>query len=390
MKRLLAVFLSLLCFFSVARSQQAGCAVRITLLTCAPGDELYSSFGHTALRVEDSAAGSDLVYNYGSFEFGPDFYTEFIRGRLLYFVSVESYYQFLYQYRVESRSVQEQELQLDCEEKQKLLQALRVNALEQNKYYRYDFLFDNCTTRAKDIVKGNTFASVLFKNILPADRPSFRDLIHQYLDAGHKHWSKFGIDILLGAKLDRKVTNEEAMFLPDYLLKGFDSASVGGRPLVTPPRTTLAATSPLQQNSWFTPFVLFFLLFLFAFLLESIKTRPAQIALKVFDSLFFITLGLAGFLLLFMWFGTDHKLCSNNYNLLWALPTHLVAAFFVMSRKNWVRAYFKAVFVLSLLLTLAWFILPQDLNSGLIPVMMIVVRRSWKLSKPLGHDTKKI
>ncbi|MGZ3998080.1 MAG: Lnb N-terminal periplasmic domain-containing protein [Flavisolibacter sp.] len=235
MKKILFLF-----SFSFLLSQflfaQDSCSLRISLLTCAPGEELYSTFGHTALRVRDEARGADFVFNYGTFEFAPDFYVKFIRGKLLYSLAVEDFNEFMYEYRMESRTVQEQVLQLSCEEKQKLFTALQNNAKDENRYYKYDFLFDNCTTRAGNIVAANTDTPVIFNNILAGKHPSFRDLIHSYLDAGNEYWSKLGIDMLLGAKLDRKVTNREAMFLPEYLLKGFDSASIGGRPWSLLPR----------------------------------------------------------------------------------------------------------------------------------------------------------
>lgn len=377
--------LFLLLFFNFlflsAFNQGDSCKLRISLLTCTPGAELYSTFGHTAIRVQDTSNGTDLVFNYGTFEFGPDFYTKFVRGKLLYFLSVENFEDFLYQYRVESRSAVEQVVQMDCMEKQKLVAALHLNAKEENRYYRYDFLFDNCTTRAGDMIVNNTSSPTTFKNILPENIPSFRNLIHSYLDAGHQYWSKLGIDLLLGAKLDRKVSNREAMFLPDYLLKGFDSAVVKGHPLVTPPQTVLALPSPLQKNPFFTPFVVLSI-FLVAYVgISLIRTRIAGAMLSILDFLFFFVLGLAGILLLFMWFGTDHKVCANNYNLFWALPTHSIMAFFVHSNSNSVKKYFRFVSGLTLLLILAWFFLPQQMNNALIPVILLILYRSWSLSK---------
>jgi len=368
---------------------QDSCNLRISLLTCAPGEELYSTFGHTALRVQDTTKGTDLVFNYGTFEFGPDFYTKFIRGQLLYFLSVEEFNDFLFVYRYESRSVQEQVLQLSCEEKQRLYTALQTNAQEQNRYYRYDFLFDNCTTRAGDIVVKNTTAPVVFKNILPEKRPTFRDLIHSYLDAGHEYWSKLGIDILLGAKLDRKASNREAMFLPDYLRKGFDCASVDGKPLARPPQTILEMPSPLRDHSFFSPAIVFSLLLVLIAGLSFIPSRWAEKAVGIFDFLFFFILGLSGILLLFMWFGTDHKVCSNNYNLFWALPTNLIMAFFVHSKRTWVKSYFRTVFWLSLVLALAWFFLPQQMNNALIPVLVLIIYRSRDLSKTNSYAGKR-
>lgn len=390
-KRLLRLFFTF-CFFSPiaigVASAQDSCSLRISLLTCAPGKELYSTFGHTALRVKDEQRGTDYVFNYGTFEFGPDFYTEFIRGKLLYFLSVQDFSDFVYEYQLQSRSIQEQVLQLNCNEKQKLYTALQVNAEEQNRYYRYDFLFDNCTTRAGDIVTRNTNSPVVFKNILPKYHPTFRDLIHGYLDRGHQYWSKLGIDILLGAKLDRKVSNHEAMFLPDYLLKGFDSASLSGHSLVMSPQTILQMPSPLKDKSFFTPAVVFVLLLVIVVGISFIPLNGARVAISVFDFLFFFILGLAGLLLLFMWFGTDHKVCQNNYNLLWALPTNVVMAFFVHSKKQWVKTYFNIVFWLSLVLALAWFFLPQQMNTALLPVVLLIIYRSWHLSKTKWYAGK--
>lgn len=360
---------------------QDSCGLRISLLTCAPGEELYSTFGHTALRVQDSARGEDLVFNYGTFEFGPDFYMQFIRGKLLYFLSVEDFNDFLYEYRLQSRSVQEQVLQLSCDERQKLFAALQNNAQEKNRYYKYDFLFDNCTTRAGDIVAKNTNSPVVFNNILPKETPTFRNLIHSYLNAGNEYWSKLGIDILLGAKLDRKVTNREAMFLPDYLLKGFDSATINNQHLVTPPQAVLQMPSLLSGKSFFTPTIVFTLLLVIVLAISLIKSKWAVAATSFFDFIFFFVLGLAGILLLFMWFGTDHKVCQNNYNLLWALPTNVVMAFFVHSNKSWVKKYFNIVFWITVVLAITWFFLPQQMNNALIPVVLLIVYRSWNLSK---------
>jgi Domain of unknown function (DUF4105) len=379
LKKLL-FFLIFTFYFLLPAGAQDSCQLRISLLTCAPGEELYSTFGHTALRVQDLAAGRDEVYNYGTFDFGPDFYSKFIRGKLLYYLSVEEFNEFQYQYQMQSRSIQEQVLQLSCTEKQKLLDALNTNAKEENRYYRYDFLFDNCTTRAGEMVEKNT-SSVQYKNILPAGKLTFRNQIHSYLDAGHQHWSKLGIDLLLGAKLDRQVSNKEAMFLPDYLLKGFDAASAYGRPLVEKPETILKMPSPLNDKSFITPTVVFSVLLLIVGILCFLSAPWAGALLGIFDFLLFFLSGLAGILLLFMWFGTDHIVCRNNYNLLWALPTNVLAAFFTRSRKKWVAWYFRFVFFFNLAILICWWFLPQQMNNALIPLLVLIILSSWYLSK---------
>lgn len=383
----LLVLLSLFGF--VAAFSQDSCALRITLLTCSPGEELYSTFGHTAIRVTDSTAGTDDVYNYGTFEFAPDFYYKFVKGKLLYALSVEDFRDFLLQYQAESRSITEQEVLLNCLQKQQLYAALRTNALPQNRFYRYDFLFDNCTTRAGNILEQNSGGNVRYQTLFPAGQPSFRDLIYVYLNRAHQDWSKLGIDLLLGAKLDRKATNHETMFLPDNLMAGMDKATVNGTRFVAEKKPLLEMPNVATESYLVTPFVLFtFLLLLFGGL-SLVRQRWARAAVTVFDFLLFFVLGLTGILLLFMWFGTDHALCANNYNLLWALPTHAVAAFFVHRQSGWIKTYFRITGVIAVLLVLFWAILPQHLNNALLPFVVLIALRSWMLST-VNHANKRM
>lgn len=369
-------------------AQPDNCGLQISLLTCSPGEELYSTFGHTAIRVKDSTGGMDYVFNYGTFEFSPQFYTEFIQGKLLYYLSVDEFANFMYQYQVESRSVVEQPLQLSCAEEQQLFSALKWNAEEQNRYYLYDFLFDNCTTRARDIIARNTKTPVQFPNILPATPPTFRDLIHTYLDLGGQYWSKLGIDLLLGAKLDRRVSNQEAMFLPDYLKKGLDKARVQEQPVAPITKPVLTMPSPLNAGSWFRPAVVFSLLLAAALVLHWRQRKGYSRALRLFDTVLFLVLGLVGVLLLFMWFGTDHKVTVNNYNLLWALPTHTVVALLLHRNKAWVGTYFRVVFWLTAALLALWAFLPQEMNNAFLPLIMLILFRSWFLSKNTHYGTK--
>jgi hypothetical protein len=379
LKKFALVFTLVFLLFQSSIAQNS-CALRISLLTCAPGQELYSTFGHTAIRVTDSAAGTDEVYNYGTFEFSPDFYYQFVKGKLLYALSVEDFRNFVLQYQYESRSIWEQELLLDCDQKQKVNSALRTNALPENRFYRYDFLFDNCTTRARDMLVRNGGGPVQYKLLFPEKQPTFRNLIYIYLNRGHQDWSKLGIDLLLGAKLDRRATNEQAMFLPENLLKAMDTATVNTRPLVKEETTLLAMPFVAAESYLITPFVLFSFLLAAIGFLSFTKKRWAGKVVRVFDFLLFFVLGCTGVLLLFMWFGTDHQLCANNYNLLWALPTHLVASFFLFSKKDWVRLYFKLNFFLAVILLLSWAFLPQQLNIALIPLILLIVLRSYDLS----------
>jgi hypothetical protein len=369
--------LILLSAFS-AFSQPDTSHLRISLLTCSPGVELYSTFGHTALRVTDSARGVDMVYNYGTFDDrDPNFYAKFTRGIMLYALSNYSYQEFLQEYQYEHRGVIEQELQLTGGQKQKMYAALQENALEQNRYYNYYFHTDNCTTRARDMIARQTGASVVFKNILPEKRPTFRNLIHTYLDKSKQDWSKFGIDMCLGSNLDDRVTNEQSMFLPDYLMKGLDNATADGHALVAQTQTVIAAPPVPPAMNLITPMFLFSLLFVITGLLSFSTNKWAQRFLNVFDSLFFLFVGIFGLLIVTLWVIRVDTVCRNNFNVIWALPTHFFVAFVVYLTRKWLQQYFRIVFVLTLLFTLCWFFIPQQINIAVLPLLGILLIRSY-------------
>jgi hypothetical protein len=385
MQKARVAFIFLLSFIIAQRtfSQSDSCGLKISLLTCSAGEELYSAFGHTAIRVTDAATGMDMVFNYGTFDDSdPNFYLKFTKGLMNYALSAYPFTDFVYEYQVQKRGVIEQVLQLSCAEKNSIFNTLRDNAQEQNRFYNYYFHTDNCTTRACDVVIKNTAQPVVFKNILPATIPSYRDLIHSYLDKGHQPWSKFGIDILLGGNLDKKVTNREAMFLPDYLMKGFDSASTGNKALVGKTQVILEVPpSTEEKGSWFTPFVLFALLFILIACLSILKASWSLKFLRVFDICFFLLLGILGCLLLTLWVIRIDDVCRNNWNLLWALPTHLPVVFVMNRGKKWVKTYFKAVSAMMVALGGIWFVLPQELNPAIAPILGLILVRAWCRSK---------
>ena len=378
----MAIVCCLFLFGGSAFSQSDSCRIRISLLTCSPGEDLYSIFGHTGLRVTDSTAGSDVVFNYGTFDDSdPYFYLKFTKGIMLYSLSVEDLSQFMYEYQMERRGVTEQVLNLSCQEKEKLVRALWLNARPENRTYEYGFHTDNCTTRARDIVARNTSSPVSFKNILQPDRPSFRQLIHSYLNKAEQRWSKFGIDLLLGSYLDAKVSNEQSMFLPDYLMKGFDSASVNAHSLVAQKKQLLAQSAAPAGREWLTPFVVFTMLFIIVAGISLAAGDRWRRALHVFDRIFFLLLGIMGLVIITLWTIRVDTVCRNNYNLLWALPSHLFIAFALQRKAKWVRVYFRITFFLALLIVLCWWLIPQQLNWAVAPILGLILVRSYQQSK---------
>ena len=381
-------FVLLLC--SLNNFAQIGyCKLRISLLTCGPGQDLYSLFGHSAFRVTDSSANMDVVFNYGTMDFDdPSFYLKFTKGQMLYFLSVSSFQDFMSEYRVTQRDVTEQVLDLDCDDKEKLFAVLRENAKEENKYYNYEFLFNNCSTKLRDMLADSSGSRPRFKNILPAQHPSFRNMIHEYLNKGQQYWSKFGIDLLLGANIDKSVTNEQAMFLPDYLMKGFDSAAVsldrhdsGETSVVKEKKIIYKATPPPNDVVWFTPFVVFSILLVAGLGLSFSRSTLATKILLVLDTTMFLFTGLLGILIASLWAFRQDTVCRNNFNLLWALPTHTIIVFFLRSKKPWVTKYMLVTAAIGALLLLSWLWLPQELNVSFIPIILFLIFRSLFIAK---------
>lgn len=361
------------CFSAAVFGQQES-RLRISLLTCTPGDELYSIFGHSAIRVIDSNSVTDVVYNYGTFNFNDEgFYLKFVRGKLLYYVSLEEFRDFLYMYQYENRGITEQVLDLSELEKQQLRTYLNENLKEENRYYQYDFFFDNCTTRLRDLISR-------FKSPPPVCRPvmppgtRFRQAIHQYLDRGGQYWSKLGIDILLGMPTDGVMSASDQQFLPDNLMWSLDSVV---NTKVVQQKNELFRPSAKESTGFrFTPGIFFITLLVIVVGLSMINNKAAESFLTRLDGLLFFLTGCLGLILLFMWFGTDHSMTKNNLNLLWAWPTHAIAAFFTGRRSGLMKKYWLVSAAGSVCTLASWYFLPQQLNQSLIPFVLILLYRA--------------
>ena len=401
MKRIVIFCLFFIC--SIAGRTQINidsCSMEISLLTCSPGTDLYSIFGHTAIRVRDSIRGMDIVYNYGTFDDSdPLFYVHFTHGIMNYSLSAETMDTFMMEYEFEHREVVAQILQLNCSEKIQLYEALRKNTLDENRIYQYHFHTDNCTTRAGKIIEANTKEPVVYKNILSVPGPSFREMIHEYLDRGHQNWSKFGIDIMLGKNLDIKPTNVEAIhFLPDYLFRGFDSAQKGNKTLVKNKLTLLSfKDQKITEGRFFAviqgiiiPMTVFLGIFLVSLFLQVSIAKKAVRNLLIFDIIFFSLLGLLGFVMAYAWLGRVDNVCTDNINILWALPTHLLIVFFLRKNSSWIKYYFLVTAILALVLLLGFPWWPQHLNNAILPLLGIILFRSYHHFQKRNHAEKSV
>ncbi len=335
---------------------------------------MYSTFGHSALRIIDSNSVTDHVYNFGTFNFDdPGFYLKFIRGQLKYYVNVEQFEDFKFGYIAENRGITEQVLIFSASEKINIHRALIENIKEENKFYMYDFFYDNCTTRLRDIIVKYHTPSPALPAVMPT-KYTFRNAIHQYLDYNNMYWSKFGIDILLGAPTDAVMKTTHQQFLPENLMKALDSTK--NTPIVLSSQNLYALGETNNKQSFFSPLVLFSTVLSIFIILSFAKSNGVKRILHKLDALLFFIVGLLGIVLVLMWVGTDHIMTKNNYNLLWAWPMHIVYAFFIHKNGKRVKAYSMLVTVFLLLLLCCWFFVAQKMNNALLPLIVLMIWRA--------------
>ena len=380
MKKTIAVILLVLFFSAKSFSQFNVQHCRISILTCGPGDELYSLFGHTGIRIFDSTTNLDVVYNWGGFTFDqPNFYLHFVQGDLQYFSTEDYFNDFMYEYVLDHRSVYEQVLNLDSASKKSVIDAVVYNSTGDNKFYEYDGFIDNCTTRVKNIIYKNLPGATITTNIIPAGTTT-RNLMHFYLENGSQLWSELGLDIIVGSVIDKEVSNDQAMYLPEFLMKGLSNTVYQSAPLVKGFRIILKGDESAKPTWKYMPLLVTSIICLLLFFLSTLKTKWSILIIKFVDALLLYITGLIGVLLLIMWFATDHIECRNNFNIAWALPTNLIAAFCLIKKPSWLGTYFFIAAIITALLIAGWFFIPQELNIALLPIVLYLLNRYIKLA----------
>ena len=374
-KYLLIALIQLTCVF-YALSQPLSQNTEVSLITCGSGKDLYSTFGHSAIHISDRTTGIDRVYNYGTFDFDtPNFYLKFARGKLNYMLSVTTFERFMRSYQFEGRWVKRQILNLTDEEKVALYNFLENNALPENRDYKYDFFYDNCSTRPRDVLE-NILGDRLHYPENPTDSiQTFRNLIDLYLT--DLKWSDLGIDLALGSPTDKVASWREKMFLPDYLMSHLDQATVdnGGvqEPLVVNTTLVLPENESLTKTDSSNINWIFWTLFAFC-ILTSFFINPKF--LRWFDIVFFMTVGILGIFIALLWFATDHTATKWNFNLIWALPTWIWGAILLIRKKPNSR-FFKVHAIFMAALLLFWIAIPQDFHTVVVPIILALAARSW-------------
>lgn len=340
-------------------------SVSVALITCGPGTEVYAQYGHTALRVQDRRTGMDVAVNYGMFSsHQPWFVLRFILGLTDYRVDCIPFNIFLIEYREEGRSVEQQTLNLTDREKMQLLSALSVNMQPENQVYRYNFFYDNCSTRPRDLVASSLEAPIVYHGD-NGTRPTMRELIHS--DNSSTPWLQAGEDLLLGIPADMSTTRADRQFLPARLADDFDSATVAGRKLVSSKTMILPQTLQPASPSPLTPRVV-----MWALLVVCIAIRAVEIWLKrhflVWDVLLLTVTTAAGLVLMALLF-SQHPCVRPNLMLLILNPLPLLLWWKKLRRHFW---QIQTALILLFLIGAIW----QTYPVGAMPLALSLLTRT--------------
>jgi len=358
----------------------------VSVVTCGPGSEMYSTFGHSAFRIYDPVIGLDKIYNYGTFDFNaPHFYLNFAKGKLTYQLSTTYFGNFMREYEYENRWVKLQVLDLDAADVQSMFDFLENNAKPENRAYQYDFFYDNCSTKIEEVLKTVLKDKVTFSNSHIKTSKTHRDLIADY--TVNQKWGKFGIDLALGSVIDKKATKDDYKFLPDYIFEAFENATItsqnGIKPLVKVSGEVLNEKKQETTFEVFQPLIVFSLLLLLISYV-TYKNHKEKKRTKWIDFLLFFITGLIGIAVLLLWFATSHTATYKNFNFLWAFAPNLVVSFYMLKSKlpKWVFSYIKLLLILLAILLLLWSFKIQVFNIAMIPIIiMLIVRFRFLLTQ---------
>ena len=313
-----------------AQSMRNPDSIQISLLTCSPGKEVWAQYGHTAIRYYDKESGEDLAINYGIFSLDQTYFIpRFVLGMTDYRMGVQPMDMFLAQYSYEGRGVVEQVLNLSAEDKEVIYEALQENMKPENVVYRYNYFFDNCTTRARDMLVNHLHGKVVYP---PAEEDAtFRSMIHKW---NNKYeWSQFGEDLLLGVNADRKTTKSEQQFLPENLRSDFDKATYKGKPLVKETNVLLDAETEVAEPAFPLSPLSIALIFAAISLVMMLFSYRRQQVYWAWDLALMLTSGLMGIIFFVMIF-SQHPCVSLNFILLFFNPLPFFFLYSTIKKKK--------------------------------------------------------
>ena len=372
------IYLFILLFFSLntkADSRNENEEFEISILSIGEGQSLADAFGHTGIRIIDKKTNNDVVFNFGIYDYNaPNFYSNFVKGRPVYKLGVQNYTSFINNYIKQDRYIIEHEINLDKKTTQKIINLLVKNLEDPN--YVYDYLRDNCSTRVADLfIKQteqlqNTEMDVLTEN-------SYRELIHSKIN--ENSWGALGIDLCLGAIMDRKISIKETLFLPEKLMQYLDSLIEKDSKSITKNIIFSPQSSLLYNENLPNPLLINSLLSVLLIFITFLNFKKS-IWKKWIDILIYFSSGTLGVLVIYLWFFSNHFASAQNFNFLWAFPFNLIMVYALLRKNppNWAVNFIKLNIILLVLLFIHWATGVQKYNITLLPIFIaLLVRYSY-------------
>tara|TARA_B100000959_G_scaffold10781_1_gene10849 strand:+ start:2357 stop:3565 length:1209 start_codon:yes stop_codon:yes gene_type:complete len=359
----------------------------ISIITIGPGNSLSDAFGHSGIRVIDRVNNYDIVFNYGVYDYNaPNFYGNFVKGRPIYSLGLNNYENFYKNYVNQSRQIIEQKLNLSEYKKRVLVNKLITNSKEENKNYDYNYFESNCSTKIGDIF--NKLLEEEIKNeglnLDEINSNSYRKLVYQHIVPNS--WGALGIDVCLGAVIDKNITDNDELFLPYNLKLYFDklgNSNIKNGDFVE--TSILFGEYIGYKETSFSP--LYVLLVISLIIVGVTFLDYLRITRSVFlDIIILLVTGLVGLLLVYLWFFSNHIASAWNYNLLWAIPFNLILLFQLLKKKpnRWIISYLKINVLMLLLMSLHWIVGIQVFNISLISLILALLIRYLYLIKYLS------
>jgi len=370
----ITVFL-ILCIHSISFNADAQ-QYEAYLITCGPGTETYSIYGHSALRLINKSTGEDMAFNWGVFDFStPNFAWKFAKGRLDYMLAAYPFDRFLNDYVHEKRWVISQKINLEPDEMAIMVSLLNENLRPENISYRYDFFYDDCSTRIRDLLENSIGKELVYPPENPRNNLTFRAKVSEY--QRHYPWLNMGIDLIMGTKADIKAGFRDVMFLPLELQEGLSEVVINrsGRmiPLLSNPESIVNFPDPeLDTNIFLSPVTIFALLFIVVIIISA--TRLPVKLVWIFDLFLFAVFSVLALLVLFFSFFTDHEQMKMNLNILWLSP-FIIMCFASLITKRQGIIWYRVAFYLNILFLAIFLVFPGGFNNAFLPVVLIIAIR---------------
>ena len=367
---------SLYCVNKTEETKTSFEEAKVSIISIGEGSSLADAFGHTGVRVISN--GNDIVFNFGVYDFSaPNFYSNFVKGRPVYKLAVQKYENFKEGYIYQNRYLVEHELNISEESKINIIDLLVNNSRPENKYYTYDYLRDNCSTRVADILIDDTNNKFRVDKLESKAIITYRELIHEKIS--ENSWAALGIDLCLGAIIDKKISVRETFFIPEKLMKYMDELMIDYSKPITK-NIIFSPDSPSKYNEEFPkPLLVNLIISLLIILLTYFNFRNNSWNRSI-DFIIYLFSGFVGVLIIYLWFFSNHFASAQNFNFLWAFPFNL-AVVFALIRKTppmWTINFVKLNIILLILLFIHWTTGVQKYNITLLPIFIsLLVRYSY-------------